>query len=173
MKLGTGAPPYLERFFARLFAAIGGLLLVAGLILLIYQVYLYVDLGVWGRLPASSLFVEAKYPVDVKQVSKDAEKLRSATGAPAQRQLPASVREMIVYEKLDSAVPHWFRSKTSWLGDPDQLYGLHNIVSWLLDLLSIPVFLFLVGTTILALSLRDLRRGTEPAGRENVTSSKF
>lgn len=169
MRLQTGTPPYLERFFARLFAAFGGLLFVAGLILLIYQVYLYVDLGVWGRLPASSLFVEAKYPVDVEQVSKDVEKLRSATSAPAQRQLPASVREMLVYEKLDSAVPNWFRSKTSWLADPDRLYGLHNVVSWLLNFLSIPVFLFLVGATILALSLRDLPRNVEPTGREHAT----
>ena len=135
MKLKAGVPPYLERFLARSFAVFGALLLVAGLILLVYQMYLYAELGVWGRLPASSLFIELKYPVDVDQVSKDVEKLRSSAGAPAQRQLPASVREFIVYERLNSVVPDWFRSKPSWLADPHRLYGLHNIVSWLLDFL--------------------------------------
>jgi hypothetical protein len=131
--------------------------------------YLYMEFGVWGRLPASSLFIELKYPVDVDQVSKDAEKLRSPAGAPAQIQLLPWVREFIVYEKLNSVVPDWFRSKPSWLADPHRLYGLHNIVSWLLDFLSIPVFLFLVGITILALSLRNLPRGAEPTGREHAT----
>lgn len=37
------------------------------------------------------------------------------------------------------------------------------------DFLSIPVFLLLVGMIILALSLRDLPRGAEPAGREHAT----
>ena len=86
MKLKAGVPPYLERFLARSFAVFGVLLLVAGLILLVYQMYLYVELGVWGRLPASSLFIELKYPVDVDQVSKDVEKLRSPAGATTQRQ---------------------------------------------------------------------------------------
>ncbi len=169
MKLKAGVPPYLERFLARSFAVVGVLLLVAGLILLVYQMYLYVELGVWGRLPASSLFIELKYPVDIDQVSKDAEKLRSPAVTPAQRQLPASAREFIIHERLNSVVPDWFRSKPSWLADPHRLYGLHNIVRWLLDFLSLPVFLFLVGIIILALSLRDLPRGAEPAGREHAT----
>jgi hypothetical protein len=96
---------------------IGALLLVCGFLLSVYQAYLYLDLGVWGKLPASSLFLEPRISVDELelQVSKDIEKLRSPTGAPTQRQLPASVRELFVYEKLDSVVPDWFRSKTSWL----------------------------------------------------------
>lgn len=169
MKLETGTPPYLEKFFARSFAALGVVILVVGLILLVYQVYLYVELGVWGKLPASTLFVEPKYPVDVDQVTRDAQELRSPTGTPAQRQLPPSVRELIVHEKLHSAVPDWFRSKTSWLTDPDRLYGLHNIVSWLLNFLSIPVLLFFIGTTILAFSLRDSPRDAATSGREHAT----
>jgi len=83
--------------------------------------------------------------------------------------LPASVRELIVYEKLYSVVPDWFRSKSSWLADPDHLYGLHNIVIWLLDFLSISVFLLLVGTTILALSLRESSKDAVPVSRERTT----
>jgi len=169
MKLETGTPAYLEKFLAWSFAVVGALLLLAGLLLFVYQAYLYLDLGVWGRLPASSLFVEPKYPVDANQVSKDIDKLRSPTGAPVQKQLPASVSELIVYEKLHSVVPDWFRSKTSWLADPDHLYGLHNIVNWLLNFLSIPVLLILVGTTILALSLRNSSPDAVPVGREHAT----
>lgn len=169
MKLKAGVPPYLERFLNRSFAIFGVLVLAAGLILLAYQTYLYVQLGVWGRLPASSLFIELKYPVKLDQVSRDAEKLRSSPGALAKRQLPVSAREFIVYEELNSVVPDWFRSKPSWLADPNRLYGLHNIVSWLLDFISIPAFLFLVGITILAISLRDAPWGAEPAGREHTT----
>ena len=163
MKLESGLPRYLERFFERGFAVLGALLLVAGLALFLYQAYLYVDLGIWGKLPASSLFVEPRIPVDGFQVSKDIEK------PPVQRQLPASVRELIAYEKLYSIVPDWFRSKTSWLADPDYLYGLHNIVIWLLDFLSISVFLLLVGTTILALSLRESSRDAVPVRRGRTT----
>lgn len=169
MKLERGVPLYLERFFARAFAVVGALLVLAGLVLFVYQAYLYVEFGIWGKLPASILFVEPRAPIDERQVSEDIEKLRSPTGAAAQRQLPASVRELIVYEKLYSVVPDWFRSKTSWLADPDHLYGLHNIVIWLLDFLSISVFLLLVGMTILSLSLRDSSRDVAPVGREHTT----
>lgn len=193
MKLELGVPLYLERFVARAFAALGVLLFMAGLVLFLYQAYLYVELGIWGKLPTSSLFVEPRTPVDELQVSKDIEKLRSPTGAPVQRQLPgkpsaadffidpsptgvavqrqlpASVRELMVYDKLHSVVPDWFRSKSSWLADPDHLYGLHNIVSWLLDFLSLSVFLLLAGTTILALSLRESSRDAVPVSREHRT----
>jgi len=176
-------PTYLEKLFARVFAIVGGLLLVGGLVLFVYQAYLYVELGIWGKLPASSLFVEPRTPVDELQVSKDIEKLRSPkpsaadffidpspTGVPVQRrQLPASVRELIVYEKLHSVVPDWFRSKTSWLSEPDHLYGLQNIVIWFLDFLSISVFLLLIGTTIFALSLRDSLKDAAPVSREHTT----
>jgi len=194
MKLEPGVPLYLERFVARAFAVLGVLLLATGLVLFLFQAYLYVELGIWGKLPASSLFVEPRTPVDELQVSKDIEKLRSPTGAPVQRQLPgkhsaadffidpsptgvpvqkrqlpASARELIVYERLYSVIPDWFRSKTSWLADPDHLYGLHNIVIWLLDFVSISVFLLLVGTTILAISLRDSLKDAAPVSREHTT----
>ena len=168
MKLEPGVPTYLEKLFARVFAIVGGLLLVGGLVLFVYQAYLYVELGIWGKLPASSLFVEPRTPVDELQVSKDIEKLRSATGT-SSRQLPASVRELMVYEKLHSVVPDWFRSKTSWLSEPDHLYGLQNIVIWFLDFLSISVFLLLIGTTIFALSLRDSLKDAAPVSREHTT----
>lgn len=167
MKLELGVPTYLKRLFARVFAIVGGLLLVGGIVLFVYQAYLYVELGIWGKLPASSLFVEPRTPVDELQVSKDIEKLRSATGI-FSRQLPASVRELMVYEKLHSVVPDWLRSNTSWLSDPDHLYGLHNIIIWLLDFLSISVFLLLVGTTILALSLRDSLKDAASVSREHT-----
>ena len=101
----------------------------------------------------------------------------SMTGASAQEkddyivlgQLPASSRQFLAYKKLYSVVPDWFRSKTSWLANPGRLYGLHNIVIWLLDFLSISVFLFLVGTTILALSSRDSSRDAVPVSREHKT----
>lgn len=153
MKLEPGFPTYLEKLFSRMFGIFGGLLLLGGLVIFLYQAYLYIDLGIWGKLPASSLFVEPRTPVNELQVSKEVEKLL-ATGA-FSKQLPASVRELIVYEKLHYVVPDWFRSKTSWLSEPTHLYGLHNVVIWLLDFLSISVFLFLVGTIILALSFRE------------------
>jgi len=159
MKPKAGVPKYLERFVARSFTALGVLLFAAGLILLVYQMYFYAELGVWGKLPASSLFIEPK-PKAIRLSDIPAE---------AQRQLPASYREYIVYQRLNSVVPDWFRSKPSWLADPDRFYGIHNFVSWLLDFLSIPVFLLLIGITIIALSLRDLPRGTEPAHREHAT----
>ncbi len=169
MKLKTGIPSYLEWFFGRAFAVVGALLLLAGLMFFAYQTFLYMDLGIWGKLPASSLFVEPTYPSDERQALKDMERQFPSAGTAMRKQLPESFRELVVYKKLDSIVPDWFRSKKSWLADPDHLYGLHNIVIWLLDFLSIPIFLALVGAIILVLSLRDLSRGTVPVGRKDAT----
>lgn len=159
MKLKAGVPKYLERFVAQSFTGLGVLLFAAGLILLVYQMYLYAELGVWGKLPASSLFIEPT-PSAIRLSDIPTE---------AQGKLPASYREYIVNQRLNSVVPDWFRSKPSWLADPDRFYGIHNLVSWFLDFLSIPVFLLLIGITLIALSLRNLPRGTEPAHRERAT----
>jgi len=150
MKFMLEIVEYPQKFFARIFALFGGAMLTAGLVLFAYQVYLYVDLGVWGKLPALSLFVEPSLPLDELQASSDLEKFLSSPS----RQLPAPVRELVVYEELYSVVPGWFRSRTSWFVEPDRLYGLHNISTWLLDFLSIPAFACITGLIVLSLGLR-------------------
>lgn len=143
---------YPQKFFARILALVGGAMLTAGLVLFAYQVYLYLDLGVWGKLPALSLFVEPYSRLDELQASSDVEKFLASPS----KQVPMAVRELVVYDELYSVVPGWFRSRTSWLVEPDRLYGLHNIIAWLLNLLSISAFVCLIGTIAVSLSLRVL-----------------
>ncbi|MDH5534308.1 MAG: hypothetical protein OEZ08_01890 [Betaproteobacteria bacterium] len=160
MKRESGIGACLEAFFVRMCAILGALLLAAGLALLLYQAYLYVNLGIWGQMPASSLFIESRIPIGPVQVLKDGEQ------APGQGQLAATVRERIVHEKLYSVVPDWFRSKTSWVADPNYLYGLHASVIRLLDFLSLSVFLLLLGTIFVAVGLSESKSVDVPERRE-------
>lgn len=138
---------YLERLVAWLYALLGSVLLIAGIALLAYQAYLWVDLGFWGQMPVSDLFVESSVPPDRPQVVNGPER-----GATPNLSPPAG-RELTVKEKLNSVIPGWLRSDASWLAAPRQFLGLHAVLIRFLEFLSIPALLILAGALCIGISL--------------------
>lgn len=160
MERKSGISLYLEALVVWVYTFLGALLLVAGLALLLYQAYLWVNLGIWGQMPASSLFIESRIPIERLQVLDDVQ------NAAPPSQLPTAVRERVVYERLYSVVPDWFRSNTSWLAKPQYLHGLHDIVIRMLEFLSISGMLFFVGAFSIGVRLSKPRSDTDAERRE-------
>jgi len=160
MERKSGIFLYLEALVVWVYTFLGTLVLLAGLALLLYQAYFWVTYGIWGQMPASSLFIESRVPIDRLPVLDDAKDARLPS------ELLMLVRERVVYERLYSVVPNRLRSNTSWLAKPQYLHGLHNIVVRILEFLSISGMLFLVGAFCIGITLSAPKNETDEERHE-------
>ncbi len=114
---------------------------IYGSLLFCNQVYVWLSEDVWVPLPARYLFV---------QLRKEDENRGTILHNDAEGQkLSGKTR---LNQKLLNRVIPIFRSDDSWIANPTSWLGVHRILSFLLDIFSIPILCILTTYVIVKIS---------------------
>ena len=137
----------LEKWFGTGVALIGLTVFLYGIVLLGYQGFLWLNQGVWPKLPASYVFVAPDLPSSDRQLADRLSKkgFTEPLAEQAKGEVEAEIRSVIITRHILQFVPGWFRIEESWLARPSSWYGVHTLVSSILRFLSIPAFAIILG----------------------------
>ncbi len=112
---------------------------IYGSLLFCNQVYLLLREGIWVSLPAKYLFVQ---PIVEKEIR----------GATLSHHAPEVTRHRELIRGILNRVVPILQSENSWVARPSSWFGVHRVILFLLDTLSIPVVCILITYLIVKFS---------------------
>jgi len=125
-------------FIPSIINLIGILIFFYGILLLCTQVYLYLDSGVWVRLPAS-------YMVSNPNLLVARELQDGVDQSSSQLELAMLLKELTIRRTIDPYLPLINSRDDSWFVTPHSWIGLSGLIMGILRFISIPGLSFFLG----------------------------